>query len=77
MGQPRGLGNYQISNMEEELKAQTRFSFKTYFKGTYKSQNLRKRKGFGNCGSCYRESTKLRLGEEVLSVQRAEAKGKS
>jgi len=50
MGQPRGLRNYQISNIEEELKAQTRFIFKTSLKGTYKSQILGKRKGFGICG---------------------------
>jgi len=43
-------GIYQISNIEEKLKAQTRFIFKTYLKGTYKTQGLRKRKGFGNCG---------------------------
>ena len=40
-GHPRGLGNYQISNIEEELKPKTRFIFKNPLKGTYKSQNLR------------------------------------
>jgi len=44
MGHPRGLGNYQISNIEEELKPtkpKTRFIFKNPLKGTYKTQNLR------------------------------------
>jgi len=48
MGQPRGLRIYKISNIEEELKAQTRFIFNTHLKGTYKSQKLGKGKGFGS-----------------------------
>ena len=43
-GQPKGLENFQIINIEEELKAQTRFTFKNPLKGTYKSQNLGKPK---------------------------------
>jgi len=53
MGQPRGLGIYQLSNIGEELKAQTRFIFNTQLKGTYKSQKLGKGKGFGSAGNCF------------------------
>jgi len=53
MGQPRGLENYRMINIEEELKPtkpKTNFIFKNPLKGTYKSQNLGKGKGFGICG---------------------------
>jgi len=59
MGHPRGLGIYQLSNIEEELKAQTRFIFNTHLKGTYKSQNLGKGKGFGSAGNLFSRGARV------------------
>ena len=69
-----GLGIYQLSNIEEELKAQTRFIFNTHLKGTYKSQKLGKGKGFGSAGSLLTRGA--RVWESELSLRaRAEARG--
>jgi len=40
----------RVENLAEWGQPRGRFIFKTHLKGTYKSQSLRKREGFGNCG---------------------------
>jgi len=48
------LKNHSLRDLNSQPlsphKSQSRFIFKTNFKGTYKSKNLGKGKGFGNCG---------------------------
>jgi len=65
------LENYQIINIEEELKPtkpKTRFIFKKPLKGTYKSQNLGKGKGFGHCGGLF-ESVRRVVGVQGLDQE--------